>query len=144
MSNSHVSAFDRTLQKTHRWLGEIALEMQWQEQEQAYAALRAVLHALRDRLLPEEAVHLSAQLPMLIRGFYFEGWHPSGKPLKYRHKADFLDRVQREAPGIDAYELERVVTTVFQRLSAEMPSGELEQVRNQLPEEIRALWPQAA
>jgi uncharacterized protein (DUF2267 family) len=33
-----------------------------------------MLHALRDRLPPEIAVHLSAQLPMLVRGIYYEGW----------------------------------------------------------------------
>ena len=40
----------------------------------AYVALRATLHALRDRLGPENAVHLAAQLPMLLRGLYYEGW----------------------------------------------------------------------
>jgi uncharacterized protein (DUF2267 family) len=31
-----------------------------------------VLHALRDRLTVEEASDLAAQLPMLIRGLYYE------------------------------------------------------------------------
>jgi len=140
MTTSHVSAFDKTIQKTHHWLAEIMAEMGWQDQERAYAALRAVLHALRDRLPPNDAVHLAAQLPMLVRGFYYEGWHPANKPLKYRHKREFLQQVSKEAPGIARDELERAVTAIFHRLSAEMPGGEVDQVRDLLPAELRELW----
>ena len=36
----------------------------------AYRALRSVLHVLRNRLTPEQAVHLGAQLPLLVRGIF--------------------------------------------------------------------------
>jgi uncharacterized protein (DUF2267 family) len=140
MSHSHVSAFERTIQKTDHWLAELMAQMGWEDHEKAYKALRAVLHALRDRLQPNEAVHLAAQLPMLVRGFYFEGWHPANKPLKYRHKKEFLEQVRKEAPGITEDEVERTVTAVFYRLSTEMPSGEVHQARDQLPAEVRELW----
>jgi uncharacterized protein (DUF2267 family) len=142
MANHHVPVFDRTLQKTHAWLGGINREMGWKDHEKGYVALRAVLHALRDRLPPDEAVDLAAQLPMLIRGFYYEGWHPAGKPLKYRHKGPFLEQVRREAPAVGEAEVERAVTAVFHRLSSEIDDGEVEDVRSAMPEEIRALWPQ--
>ena len=29
-------------------------------------------------------MHLGAQLPMLLRGLYYEGWHMAGKPTKDR------------------------------------------------------------
>jgi hypothetical protein len=58
--------------------------------------LRATLHALRDRLTVEEVAQLGAQLPMLIRGFYYEGWDPTGKPLRERHEEQFLVRISRE------------------------------------------------
>jgi len=48
------------------------------------------LHAVRNRIGPENAAHLGAQLPMLIRGLYYEGWDPTGKPTKERHEAQFL------------------------------------------------------
>jgi hypothetical protein len=48
-------------------------------------------------LLSVDAVAaLGAQLPMLVRGFYYEGWHPSGKPLKDRKKSEFLAHVAAE------------------------------------------------
>ena len=144
MSRSHVTAIERTLNKTHHWLEEIRLEMGWEDQEKAYGALRAVLHALRDRMLPDEAVQLAAQLPTLVRGFYFAGWHPADKPLKYRDKQAFLARVQQDAPNITNDELELAVTAVFHRLSVEIPGGETDQVRDQLPGEVRELWARSA
>jgi hypothetical protein len=29
-------------------------------------------------------VHLGAQLPLLVRGIYYEGWHMAGKPTRER------------------------------------------------------------
>ncbi len=75
--------FDGTMQKTEIWLNELMAELEWEgKPEKTYFALRTVLHALRDRLTVEEAVQLGAQLPMLVRGFYYEGWTLKGKPHK--------------------------------------------------------------
>lgn len=141
MTDSHISVFDSTLHKTHHWLEEIMKDMGWQDQQRAYVALRATLHALRDRLPTKNAINLSAQLPMLIRGFYFENWHIDDKPLKYRHKNEFLQLISKEAPTIDEDDIERVVTSVFHRLNVELSPGEADKVRRMLPEELRELWP---
>jgi uncharacterized protein (DUF2267 family) len=76
MSITGLEVFDTTLQKTNEWLQEIMQEFGTENRQQAYAALRATLHTLRERLPTEETAHLGAQLPMLIRGIYYEGWHP--------------------------------------------------------------------
>ena len=141
MTDSHISVFDSTLHKTHHWLEEIMKDMGWQDQQRAYVALRATLHALRDRLPTKNAINLSAQLPMLIRGFYFENWHIDDKPLKYRHKNEFLQLISKEAPTIDEDDIERVATSVFHRLNVELSPGEADKVRRMLPEELRELWP---
>ena len=73
MSQTGVTAFDSTLQTTNVWLHEIMDRMCWQDKHRAYHGLRAVLHALRDRLPVDQAAALGAQLPMLVRGFYYEG-----------------------------------------------------------------------
>jgi uncharacterized protein (DUF2267 family) len=99
-----------------------------------------VLHAIRDRLPAHEAVDFGAQLPMLVRGFFYDGWHPNDKPLKYRAKGRFLASVAKEAPAIEPADLERVVTAVFGLLSSQLPRGERDQVRRALPAGVRELW----
>lgn len=96
MSATGLEVFDRTLHKTHAWLKAIMEELGTEDRHKAYLALRAVLHALRDRLTVEEVAQLAAQLPMLVRGLYYEGWDPTGKPLKERHKEAFLAHVAEE------------------------------------------------
>jgi uncharacterized protein (DUF2267 family) len=135
-----VTAFDKTIEKTNIWLNELQAIMSWDSRELAYHALRAVLHAVRDRLLPEEAVDLAAQMPILVRGFFYESWRIAHKPLKYRDKGSFLEQVSKEAPGIGEAQLERAVTAVFEVLASHIPGGETEQVRRALPAEVRELW----
>jgi uncharacterized protein (DUF2267 family) len=142
MSATGIDAFDTTIQKTHIWLGELMQELYWQDRKNAYEAMRATLHALRDRLTVEEVAQLAAQLPMLIRGFYYEGWDPSGKPVRERHKEQFLERIEREFPGADRLGYERVARAVFAVLAKRVSAGEIEDIRHVLPAELQGLWPE--
>jgi uncharacterized protein (DUF2267 family) len=140
MNSIGVDVFDTTLQKTSVWLNGVMEEMGWEDRHRAYSVLRAVLHALRDRLIVDEAVNLGAQLPMLSRGFYYEGWRPEGRPFKYRHKEEFFAQVAKTLPGMEQAELERAVRAVFKVLSSQVTGGEIAQVRDQLPAEVREFW----
>jgi uncharacterized protein (DUF2267 family) len=143
MSMTGVESFDATLQKTHIWLNELMDELHCDDRYKAYAALRATLHALRDRLSVEEAAHLGAQLPMLIRGFYYEGWTPAGKPDKERRKEEFLAPIRahfRNDPDLDPA---RVARAVFSVLSRRVTEGEITDVKHMLPKDLLELWPEA-
>lgn len=135
-----MSTFDRTLQKTHMWLNELSAQMAWEGEEKAYAALRATLHALRDRLPPVEAAELGAQLPMLIRGFYYEGWTPTGKPLKERRKKQFLAHIDEELRDRRLGNPEEIARSVFKVLKHRITQGEMQDVTHILPREIRKLF----
>lgn len=141
MSTTGLDVFDRTLHKTNSWLSDIMHVLGSQDRHAAYVALRATLHALRDRLPAEEVAQLGAQLPMLVRGSYYEGWDPTAKPLKIRHKDEFLARVAQEIQGDDVVDVELLVRAVFAVLAARVTEGEIEDVRHVLPEEVRHLWP---
>ena len=143
--NTGVDTFDKTIEKTNAWLDELVILTGFDERERAYKLLRAVLHAVRDRLPPAEALDLAAQLPMLVRGFYLEGWQLADKPLKYRDKQHFIEQVQGEAPWLQDEELEEAVTAVFDLLGMQLGNaggrGETGQVRQALPTAVRDLWP---
>jgi uncharacterized protein (DUF2267 family) len=96
---------------------------------------------LRDRLTVEEVAQLGAQLPMLIRGFYYEGWDPTGKPVKERHREQFLARIRQQFRGDERLDPEAVARAVFKLLAARVTEGEIEDVKHVMPAEIRALWP---
>jgi uncharacterized protein (DUF2267 family) len=132
--------FDKTLATTYRWLDHLGSTLGWDDRERSYRALRAVLHALRDRLPVEEAVDLGASLPMLVRGFYYEGWRPAATPRRYRDKNHFIEQVQHDAPWLNAEDAESVVAGTFALLAAEIGGAEPEHVRRRLPPEIRELW----
>jgi uncharacterized protein (DUF2267 family) len=102
--------------------------------------LRAVLHQLRDRLTLHEAVGLSAQLPMLIRGIYFEGYRPTHVPEKIRSKANFLEGV---AARLQLHRIspELAVQAVFATLAYRCGPDEIADVIDQLPAELKTLWP---
>ncbi len=148
MSATGLEVFDTTLHKTHAWLKEIMQELGTDDRHKAYLALRSVLHALRDRLTVEEVAQLGAQLPMLIRGFYYEGWDPTGKPVKERHKEEFLRHIyqafkttRRGEPDVDP---EAVARAVFKVLAKKVSEGEIDDILHILPKEIRELWPKEA
>ena len=139
MHPATMEVFEHTADLTGHWLDDIIGETGWNSRR-AYSALRSVLHVLRDRLTVDEAVDLGAQLPMLVRGMYYDGWRPSAHPLKYRHKEDFLQRVAEHYPGLEEDKRELAVRAVFKTLARHVTAGEIEHVKNQLPGDVRALW----
>jgi uncharacterized protein (DUF2267 family) len=62
--------------ETEAWINDVTQRLGWRDRERVYLVLLATLHALRDSLPQDEAIYIGAQLPPLLRGFYYEGWHP--------------------------------------------------------------------
>jgi uncharacterized protein (DUF2267 family) len=79
-----------------------------------------IVHRRAGRLHDEDghvAHILGAQLPMLIRGFYYEGWHPAGTPTKERRKEDFLEHIAAAFRGDPDIDPEQVARAVFEVLA---------------------------
>lgn len=139
MSQTGLKPIDTSAHTTNSWLKDIAERLGWRARRRAYHALRAVLHALRDRLSVDQSAALAAQLPMLIRGIYFEGWHPHGKPVKERHKEQFLAHVKAAFPGMNV-DAEKITQAVLDVLTTHVTFGEIENVKRSLPRELRCLF----
>ena len=139
MSSTGLEVFDKTIQETSIWLKRIMEQMETDDRHVAYTALKAVGHALRDRIGPENAAHLGAQLPMLVRGVFFEGWHISGTPTKERHKKQFLDHVRADLP--ETVNAEQATKAVFGVIWEKVDPGEVSKVIRMFPSTMRELWP---
>jgi uncharacterized protein (DUF2267 family) len=138
-----LDVFDTTVQQTNLWLKDL-MEQLGLDRKHAYRVLAATLHAVRDRIGPDNAVHLGAQLPMLIRGFYYEGWHVAATPTKIRHKDDFLDYVNSEVFRGLGLDPEVAVRAVFDVMAKRLDAGEVDKLTNLFPKELRELWPAGA
>lgn len=139
MTATNVTALDHTIQETNVWLKAVEEELRLDNRQQAYNALRAVLHALRDRVPPEVAIKLGAQLPILVRGFYYENWHAAGTPTRERHAQEFAHHVASELPPQFPVDPLDVVRGVFEVLWEKLDSGEFEKVMQHLPAPLREL-----
>ena len=131
-----MNLFQTANQQAIAWVKEMMAQLHINDPHHALHALRAGLQAVRDRLTVAEAAQLSAQLPMLIRGLFFQDWDPSGKPLRIRHQADFAALVRdRYAPrtGVSA---DDIVRATFRVLSRHVSQGEITDIMMILPEEI--------
>lgn len=127
--------FDKMNQDAEVWVKEMMGELLCIDSDKALHALRAGLQALRDRLSVEEAAQLSAQLPTIIRGLFFAGWDPTGKPLRIRRRQDYMDLV-REKCGRDDLSAEEVAIAVIRVLERHVSQGELTDVMLSLPHDV--------
>ncbi len=141
MSAVGLESIERTVQLTHIWINDLDARLGWDNKHRSYRLLRTVLQALRDWLSVNEAVGFGAQLPELLRGIYYEHWRPTATPVKRRHKADFIARIDEAFKTDPISFTSDAVSAVFELLSEKITAGEIEDVRNALPADIRALWP---
>jgi uncharacterized protein (DUF2267 family) len=138
---TRIQALDAAIQATDDWISAIMQRLGWQDREKAYLALLATLHALRDSLPRDEAGYLGVQLPVLLRGLYFEGWHPASHVPRAKSRSTFLERIQEGVhrdPGIDA---EQVAHAVFSLLAQRLPAGEIDDAKAATPQALRMFWP---
>lgn len=141
MSSKGLEVIDHTVQLTHEWINEMTERLDWSEPKQALRLMRVTLHELRDRLPVEEVAQLSAQLPLLIRGMFFEGWSP-GKDYKPPRSVDaFVASIEKQVGNVVEYRGVEDIEEVFRLLENRISWGETEDIRAILPSTLRTLWP---
>ncbi len=135
------ATISHAVQQLQEWLKALCDSGGYSNEAEALAVLRAVLHQLRDRLTPQEAVDLAAQLPLIVRGVYYEGWRPSKTPEQLRSQDEFLEGVSAKLVP-HPIGAEPATRDVFSLLAQAIDSGEIADVINQLPASIKELWPE--
>lgn len=140
MSATGLSVFDETLHATNTWLHEITSRLGWDDRHKAYRLLRVCLHSLRDRLTVTAAAKLAAQLPMLLRGIFYEGWRPASVPRKVRSLDEFLADTREAFSGDADFDAESAFREVLSVMRMHISEGEMEDVRRAMPVAIKALW----
>jgi uncharacterized protein DUF2267 len=70
---------------------------------------------------------VGAQLPPLLRGLYYEGWH-SGRAATIR-RSTFLDRIHDGVHRDPAVDAEEVARSVLALLQARLPAAEIEDAK---------------
>jgi uncharacterized protein (DUF2267 family) len=139
MTTNRVDIIDRPVEKTHIWINELAAELGTEDRKYAYRVLRAVLHAVRDRLTVDETAQLASQLPELIRGIDYEGRDPSGVPATYHDNKPFLDRIAAEASLAGESEASYAAAAVIDVSRHHVSAGELDHVLHMRPAQVRAV-----
>ena len=138
---ANLSEFGSSLETTREWISEL-METLNTDEARACRALRVTLHELRDHLTVGESADIAAQMPLLLRGVFYEGWRPAGKPVERCSKEEFLEKIGESfKDGPHVGQVEKMVRDVFTFLHRRVSAGEIRDVVTSLPKGIRSLWP---
>lgn len=138
MSATGLDVFDKTIQTTNIWLNEI-MEIIGPDRQVAWKVLAIVIRRLRDRLPVELAAHLSAELPILVRGTYYDQYEPGVQPSSDDLES-FIEGVARWLSDVRPVNPRDAVRAVFMTLSRHVPRGQIAKVQDALPKDLRSFW----
>ncbi|SNR84957.1 DUF2267 domain-containing protein [Puniceibacterium sediminis] len=141
MSAQGLEVIDHTVQLTHEWINELRERLGWDSSRDALRLLRVTLVQIRDHLGHEELAQLSAQMPLLIRGMFFEGWQPAHTPVRDRKVEHFVAAIEAQIGDALDWRGQEDITAVFRTLDNKISEGEIRDIKAGLPQAIRDIWP---
>jgi uncharacterized protein (DUF2267 family) len=139
MSATGLDVFDKTVQTTNVWLNEI-MEAIGPDRRVAWKVLSVVLHKIRDRVPVELSAHLGAELPLLVRGVYYDQFEPAKQPTECRNFQEFAAEVSEWLGDTRPVNARDAIHAVFATLSRHVPAGQIRKIQHALPSDIRASW----
>ncbi|TRD11627.1 DUF2267 domain-containing protein [Erythrobacter insulae] len=143
MSTTILPVFDKSLNTTAIWLGEIMDEI-GPDRAFAWRVLSVVLQRLRDHLPLELLAHFGAQLPLVVRGTYYDGFDPTILPRSDENADGFLKAVGAELGKSRGIDPALAAGSVFGVLGRHVSQGQIDKIIRTLPRDIRALWTELA
>jgi len=135
-----IEELTSAVKATQEWVDDLLQRLGWHDREKTYRALLTTLHALRDSLKRDEAIYIGARLPPLLRGLYYDGWHPGARAAA-RSRTAFIERVHDGVHRDPAVDPETVTRAVLAMLAARLPAAEIEDAKAATPRSLHNLWP---
>lgn len=115
------------------WLASLMSQADLPDRDAAYEALRATLHAIRDRLGPQGALSFGAVFPQAVKDLYFEGW----SPLTWIEGNDITAHISHDRPDLPVTIVGDVLMVIAERVGPTLVRRAVED----WPEPLRAMWP---
>lgn len=141
MSATGLDVLDKSVQTTNIWLDELMAEI-GPDRQVAWKVLSTVLHKLRDRLTVELSAHLGAQLPLVIRGVYYDQYEPEKQPWDCDLE-EFVAEVSEWLSDTRPVDPRLAVQAVFALLSRHVDRGQIAKVQDALPRRLHSFWTSA-
>lgn len=139
-----INEFDSVVNKSELWIKDVADALGTDDYRRVLQGVRATLKTVRDRLPVDEAVNFGSQLPVLLSGYYYEGWKPAKTPTKERSIEEFYDSVQKNIDQLGhPLKAEDIVKPIFSVLTKRISEGEIQDLIQMMPNEFRELWPES-
>jgi uncharacterized protein (DUF2267 family) len=136
--------FERYAADGNKFINEVANTLRV-SRNMAGRITRAVLHAVRDRLPPVDAVQFGQSLPMAIKGIYFDQYDLYKVPVVIRHPDDFLKYVyikdgRAASDDFPSPEyVEDALSGIFRVLERTLDCDQVNHIRRMINKEVAAL-----
>jgi uncharacterized protein (DUF2267 family) len=130
-----MNAFTSACHNAETYVSKLEAELPDCDKQQTWHILRGTLHALRDRIQPDEACHLAEQLPLVVRGAFFEAFRP-GRGVRKMDADTFLADVAAQVRVDPPKNLEEKVWTALSYVLGSVSAGEKQDVVRNLPADI--------
>ena len=136
--------FEKYAAKGNEFVNKVAIRLgDAENRDRAGRVVRAVLHALRNRITLEESLQLLSQLPMAIKSIYVDGWKLHHDIPRIKTIEDLCEEVMKE-DGLAVWrdfssvdEARVAIEAVMKTLADYVTAGELHDVINLMPKEIK-------
>jgi uncharacterized protein (DUF2267 family) len=137
-----ILEFEKYANEGNHFVNEVANQLGC-ERAKAARLTQVVLHALRDRLPVNEAVHVSQGLPMALKGIFIDQYEVGRVPVVLRNKEDFLMFIWNKLSNPKEFESTDEIAdgfrAVYTVLSKHLSPGQMEKLNNSLHSEILEL-----
>ena len=137
--------FNQYAKEANSFLKDYSKQMNLNDDvEKAGRILSAILHGLRSIISTEESLQFIAQLPMFLKAVYVNGWTLK-KRQRVKNMVGFIDLIREYSGKTSLYDFEsdekaeNYIKTTFIVLRKYVSLGELEDIRDEMPKELKSI-----